>query len=73
MYIFTPNPYAFPYSKSSARPATNRRNAMRRAEANAKWGALDYEQELCSIGMCMGPLLTSCTDTYIIYTYAYAT
>ena len=33
-------------SKSSARPATNRRNAMRRAEANAEWGALDFEQEL---------------------------
>ena len=46
-------------SKSSARPATNRRNAMRRAEANAKWGALDFEQELCSICICMGPLLTS--------------
>ena len=48
-------------SKSSARPATNRRNAMRRAEANAKWGALDFEQELCSICICMGPLLTSYT------------
>ena len=33
-------------SKSSARPATNRRNAMRRVEANAEWGALDFEQEL---------------------------
>ena len=32
-------------SKSSARPATNRRNAMRHAEANAEWGALDFEQE----------------------------
>ena len=29
-------------SKSSARPATNRRNATRRAEANAKWGALHF-------------------------------
>ena len=45
--------------------ATNRRNAMRRAEANAKWGALDFEQELCSICICMGPLLTSYTDTYV--------
>ena len=32
-------------SKSNARPATNRRNAMRHAEANAEWGALDFEQE----------------------------
>ena len=26
--------------KNNARPATNRRNAIRRAEANAEWGAL---------------------------------
>jgi hypothetical protein len=35
-------------SKSSARPATNRRNAMRRAEANAKWGALHFEMRKIS-------------------------
>ena len=38
-------------SKSSARPATNRRNAMRRAEANAKWGSTmleDSKRKLCS-------------------------
>ena len=28
--------------KSSARPATNRRNATRRAEANAKWRSTGY-------------------------------
>ena len=36
-------------SNSRAPPATNRRNAMRRAEANAKRWALDFEHELCSI------------------------
>ena len=39
------------YWEEVGRTATNRRNAMRRAEANAKWGALDFEQELCSIRM----------------------
>ena len=33
-------------SKSTARPATNRRKAMRRAEANAKWGALHFEIQM---------------------------
>ena len=56
-------------SKSSARPATNRRNATRRAEANANGGALDFEQELCSICICLSPLHTSYTDTYISYAY----
>jgi hypothetical protein len=32
--------------------------------------ALDFDQELCSICICLGPLHTSCTDT-CIYTYAY--
>ena len=41
------------YWEEVGRTATNRRNAMRRAEANAKWGALDFEQELCSIRMHM--------------------
>ena len=35
-------------SKSSDRPATNRRNAMKRAEANAKWGALHFEMRKIS-------------------------
>ena len=36
-------------SKSSARPATNRRNAMRRAEANAEWESLhrNYDCSIC--------------------------
>ena len=44
---------------SSSRPATNQRNAMKRAEENASGKALDFEQELCNICICLGHLHTS--------------
>jgi len=32
-------------TRSSARPATNRRNTVKRAEANARWGAIHFEMQ----------------------------
>ena len=32
-------------TQSSARPATNERNTMKRADANAKWGAIHFEMQ----------------------------
>ena len=38
------------YWEEVGRTATNRRNAMRRAEANAKWGALVFVICICGAG-----------------------
>ncbi len=53
-------------SKSKTRTATNRRNAMRRAEARAKWGALRFEIRKISDTLLQSQPVVSSMKRYLI-------